>query len=103
VDLLHRPPSVAVYNGLLNRCLIGPFNVDDRGPTRTWSGPGPYEVEIRASDAVARTSARGNADFRNRITTLDISISTGSLSPGAYEFAVRRTGEGWQLFPMQIR
>jgi hypothetical protein len=52
---------------------------------------------------VARASARGNADFRNRITTLDISISIGSLSPGAYEFAVRRTGEGWQLFPMQIR
>jgi hypothetical protein len=68
----------------------------------TGSEPGPYDVEIRESGGVSRASARGNADFRNHVTTLDVSVVTGSLSPAAYQLAVRHVGDGWQEFPLRI-
>jgi hypothetical protein len=68
----------------------------------TGSEPGPYGVEIRDASAVSRASARGDADLRNHVTTLDVTVATGSLSPGAYHLAVRRLGDGWQEFPLRI-
>ena len=68
----------------------------------TGSEPGPYEVEIRDPGAVSRASARGNADIRNKVTTIDLSLSTGSLSPGAYQLAVRHACDQWQQFPLSI-
>jgi hypothetical protein len=68
----------------------------------TGSEPGPYDVEIRDSSAEPRASARGEADLRNQVTTLDITVATSSLSAGAYQLAVRRAGEGWQEFPLRI-
>ena len=68
----------------------------------TGSEPGPYEVEIRDAGAVSRAAARGNADLRNQVTTLEIAVATGSLSPGGYQLAVRHTGDGWQEFPLRI-
>jgi hypothetical protein len=68
----------------------------------TGSEPGPYDVEIRDSSAVLRASARGDADLRNRITTLDVTVATEPLSAGAYQLAVRHAGDGWQQFPLRI-
>jgi hypothetical protein len=68
----------------------------------TGSEPGPYEVEIRDSGAVSRASARGDANLRNQVTTLDIAVVTASVSPGVYQLAVRHTGDGWQEFPLRI-
>lgn len=68
----------------------------------TGSEPGPYDVEIRDSRAVLRTSARGDAELRNQATTLGVSVSTQSLSPGAYQLAVRHVGDEWQQFPLKI-
>jgi hypothetical protein len=68
----------------------------------TGSEPGSYEVEIRDSGAVSRASARGEAELRNQVTTLDIVIATGSLSSGPYQLAVRRVGNDWQEFPLTI-
>ena len=68
----------------------------------TGSEPGPYEVEIRDSGAVSRASARGDANLRNQVTTLNIAVATGSLSRGTYQLAVRHTGDGWQEFPLRI-
>jgi hypothetical protein len=69
----------------------------------TGSEPGPYDVEIRDSGGTSRASGRCDADLRNQITTLDVSVATGSLPPGAYQLAVRHVGYGWQLFPIEIR
>jgi hypothetical protein len=69
----------------------------------TGSEPGIYDVEIRDLQSASQASARGNADLRNRVTTLDVSLSTGSLSPGAYELAVRHAGDQWQQFPLSIK
>jgi hypothetical protein len=69
----------------------------------TGSEPGTYHVEIRDSGAVSRASARGEAHLRNHVTTLDVAVATGSLSPGAYRLAVRHAGGGWQEFPLRIQ
>jgi hypothetical protein len=68
----------------------------------TGSEPGPYDVEIRDSGAVSKASGRGDAELRNHVTTIDVSVVTGSLSPGAYQLAVRHVGDGWQEFPLRI-
>ena len=67
----------------------------------TASEPGPYDVEIRDSGALSKASARGEAGLRNQVTTLEVALDLGALSPGAYQIAVRRHGEDWQLFPAQ--
>jgi hypothetical protein len=69
----------------------------------TGSEPGPYEVEIRDSGAVSKAAARSDADLRDQVTTLDVTVATGSLPTGAYQLAVRHVGYGWQLFPIEIR
>jgi hypothetical protein len=69
----------------------------------TGSEPGAYEVEIRDSSGVSKVSARGDADLRNQVTTLEVALDLGALSPGASQIAVRRHGEDWQLFPAQAR
>ena len=68
----------------------------------TGSEPGPYDVEIRDTGAVSRASARGDVDLRNHVTTLDVTVATGSLSPGEYQLAVRYVGDGWHEFPLLI-
>lgn len=68
----------------------------------TGSEPGAYELQIRDSGGAPKTSARGDAELRNQITTLDATVATGSLSPGTYQLAMRRFGDGWQEFPLRI-
>jgi hypothetical protein len=68
----------------------------------TGSEPGPYDVEIRDAGAVSRASVRGDAELRNQITTLAVTVATGSLSPGFYQLALRHVGDGWQEFPLRI-
>jgi hypothetical protein len=68
----------------------------------TGSDPGTYEVEIRDSNATAKVDAVGRADLRNRITTLEVEVATGSLSPGAYQLAIRQNGTRWQEFALRL-
>jgi hypothetical protein len=68
----------------------------------TGSEPGTYDVEIRDAGAVSRASAHGEAALRNHVTMLDVTVATGSLSPGPYQLAVRHVGDRWQEFPVRI-
>ena len=68
----------------------------------TGSEPGLYEVEIRDSNATPRASARGNAELRNYVSTLEVAVRLGELSPGMYSLAVRRDGTEWQQFPVRL-
>jgi hypothetical protein len=68
----------------------------------TGSEPGTYDVEIRDSGAVSKASARGDAHLRDHVTTLNIAVATGFLSPGSYQLAVRHVGDQWQQFPLRI-
>jgi len=69
----------------------------------TGSEPGPYDVQIRDSGGMPTASARGDADLRNQVTTLEIAVDVAPLSPGAYQLAVRRDGNDWQMFPVQLQ
>jgi hypothetical protein len=69
----------------------------------TGSEPGSYEVEIRDVSGMSKASAGGDADLRNQITTLEVTVDLGSLSPRGYQLAIRRSGEDWQVFPTQVR
>lgn len=69
----------------------------------TGSEPGSYEAEIRDSNATVRVSARGEAELRNYVSTLEVAVSLGDLSPGAYGLAVRRDGNDWQQFPIRLK
>lgn len=68
----------------------------------TGSEPGSYDVEIRDSNATPRASARSHAELRNYVSTLEVAVSLGELSPGMYRLAVRRDGTEWQQFPVRL-
>lgn len=69
----------------------------------TGSEPGSYVVEIRDAGGAMRASASGEANLRNKVTTLDVVVAAGSIAPGAYHLAVRHAGDDWQQFPLQLR
>ena len=67
----------------------------------TGSEPGTYQVEVRDSRFATRVSATGDAKLENHVTTLPVTLDLGALPRGAYQLAIRRNGEEWQLFPAQ--
>ena len=69
----------------------------------TGSEPGTYEVELRDASGTVKASAQGDADLRNQVTTLDVDLDLRLLSVGAYQIAVRRREQDWQLFPVHVR
>ena len=69
----------------------------------TGSEPGSYDVEIRDLKAATRESARGAAELRDYISTLEVTVRLSELAPGAYSLAVRRDGNDWQQFPIRLK
>jgi hypothetical protein len=41
--------------------------------------------------------------FRIHITTLHATLDVSNLAPGAYQLAVRRHGEDWRMFPVNVK
>jgi hypothetical protein len=67
------------------------------------SEPGPYEAQILDSNLRSVTSAAGDAEIRDFVTTLRATIDLSSVPPGAYQLALRRHGEDWRLFPAEVK
>ena len=67
------------------------------------SSPGAYELRILDSDLRVRASAKGSAEIRNYITTLEAAIDVGPLDAGEYQLTLRREGGEWQMFPLRVR
>lgn len=67
------------------------------------SSPGAYDVRILDSDLHARATAKGSAEIRNYITTLEAVIDVSALEAGDYQLALRRDGGEWQMFPLRVR
>lgn len=86
-----RPP-LSLPRGQLNLTILLPVG----------SEPGGYEVQVLDSGLRSRASAASEAEIRNFVTTLQVTIDLSSLSPGAYQLAVRRQGDEWQLFPAKV-
>lgn len=66
------------------------------------SEPGEYETQLLDGDLRSRASASGVAEIRDFVTTLQVTLDTTSLPPGAYQLAVRREGQEWRLFPISV-
>lgn len=67
------------------------------------SSPGAYEVRILDGDLRVRASAKGSAEIRNYITTLEAPIDVSSVDVGDYQLTLRREGGDWQMFPLRVR
>ena len=67
------------------------------------SEPGRYEIQVLDSGLRSQASASGEAAIRDYVTTLQTTIDLRSLSPGAYQLALRRHGEDWRLFPAEVK
>jgi hypothetical protein len=66
------------------------------------SEPGSYDIEVRSTGGRTLATALGHATLRDFITQLSADIDLRSAPPGTSQLAIRRTGEGWQLFPVRI-
>ena len=67
------------------------------------SSPGEYDVRILDADLRARATAKGSAEIRNYITTLEAVIDVSALETGDYQLALRRDGSEWRMFPLRVR
>jgi hypothetical protein len=67
------------------------------------SSPGAYELRILDGDLRVRASAKGSAEIRNFITTLEAAIDASPLDAAQYQLTLRREGGEWQMFPLRVR
>ena len=87
------PPPLSLQRGRLNVTILLPVG----------SEPGGYEVQVLDSELRSRAKATGQAEIRDFVTTLQANLDISSLSPGAYQLAVRRHGDEWQHFPAAVK
>jgi hypothetical protein len=67
------------------------------------SSRGAYEIRILDGDLRVRASARGSAEVRNYVTTLEAPIDLSAVEAGDYQLTLRREGGEWQMFPLRVR
>jgi hypothetical protein len=67
------------------------------------ASPGVYEIRILDKDLTARATAKGSANIRDFVTTLEAAIDASALAPGDYQLTLRREGGEWQMFPLRVR
>ena len=67
------------------------------------SEPGSYDVQVLDGELRSRSEATGTAVITDFVTTLNVRLNLLSLTPGAYQLAVRRQGDSWRMFPAQLR
>src|SRR5919201_1197075 len=67
------------------------------------ASPGVYEIRILDKDLTARATAKGSANIRDFVTTLEARIDASALEPGDYQLTLRREGGEWQMFPLRVR
>jgi hypothetical protein len=67
------------------------------------SEPGTYDIEVRGAGGRAVASASGHATLQDFITRLESHIDLRKAPHGPSQLAIRRTGEDWQVFPVQVQ
>jgi hypothetical protein len=65
--------------------------------------PGAYEVQLLDSDLRSRAAAKGVAEMRDYVTTIETTIDLSGFPAGTYQVAVRRENESWRMFPAELR
>jgi hypothetical protein len=87
------PKPLEVPRGRVNATILLPVG----------SSPGSYEVRILDRDLRVRASAKGSAEIRNYVTTLEAPIDLSIVDVGDYQLALRHEGGEWQMFPLRVR
>ena len=59
--------------------------------------------EAADRDLRVQASARGSAEIRNYITTLQTLIDLKALAAGDYQLAVKHDDGDWQMYPLRLR
>ncbi len=67
------------------------------------SEPGPYDVQLLDAEQRSLASTQGEAAVRDFVTTLAVTLDLSEVTPGSYSLAVRRTGDGWRVYPALVR
>jgi hypothetical protein len=65
--------------------------------------PGAYEVQLLDADLHSRAAAKGVAEIRDYVTTIETTIDVSGFPAGTYQVAVRRENENWRIFPAELR
>jgi hypothetical protein len=86
-------PPLEMPRGRVNATILLPVG----------SPPGAYELRILDGDLRVRATAKGSAEIRNYITTLEAAIDASPLDAGEYQLTLRREGGEWQMFPLRVR
>lgn len=87
------PQPISLPRGKLNLTLLLPVG----------SEPGEYDVQVLDRDLTSRASTSAAAEIRDFVTTLQVSLDIAALAPGEYQLAIRRHGENWRLFPLEVK
>jgi hypothetical protein len=67
------------------------------------SESGVYDVQVLDTEQRSLASSRGEAAIREFVTTLQATLDLSEVTAGDYRLAVRRTGEGWRVYPALVR
>ncbi|MGH9159776.1 MAG: hypothetical protein ACRD2X_07280 [Vicinamibacteraceae bacterium] len=86
-------PPVVLPRGLLNMTILLPVGAE----------PGAYEIRLVKGEPRSQASAKGRAEIRNGITTLQATIDLRSGSLGQHYLALRRSEGTWHFFPATVK
>lgn len=87
------PPPLELPRGVVELTLLLPVG----------SEPGLYDVQLLDAEQRSMASAQGEAAIRDFVTTLRITLHVGEVTSESYRLAVRRTGDGWRVYPALVR
>jgi hypothetical protein len=97
----------AVLRGSGEDAARGPL-VLPRGVVRvtillpTGSEAGKYEIQVLNSDLKSLAGAQASGEIQDFVATVRSTLDLRAVPVGAYQLAVRRTGEDWRLFPARV-
>lgn len=87
------PEPVLLARGSLNVTILLPVG----------SEPGRYDVQLLDATLRSQTSATGQAEIKDFVTTLQTTLDLRSVAPGSYQLALRHDGDDWRLFPASVK
>ena len=67
------------------------------------SPAGAYETRVVTASGEPVLSASGEAKFENGVTSLQVSLRLRSLGTGSYILQIRKSGSGWNSYPLVLR
>ena len=67
------------------------------------SSEGEYDVRIATRSGESLATASGIASVTKGVTTVRVSISLSSVSPGTYILQIRKTALEWNSYPLAVR